>query len=194
MVMFKEFAIPLGLAASPETNSMSFRLTWRGVPLITCVQTAKKRPPLSPGPLCRDSRRFAHETTPKTTGLGDSHRERRHTNRYNETLTRHTQMKRQAERGSRNSKTTDRLSGGTVGNHCRHRHRESVPHITSGEASARPIRKSGRGATHRGPHQAGGRARHRGHTLTNDGRGRLAGMSPVTAEWAAFVSSEPEEP
>jgi len=69
MVMFKEFAIPLGLAASPETNSMSFRLTWRGVPLITCVQTAKKRPPLSPGPLCRDSRRFAHETTPKTTGL-----------------------------------------------------------------------------------------------------------------------------
>ena len=43
---------------------------------------------------------------------------------------RHTQMKRQAERGARNSKTTDRLSGGTVGSHCRHRHRESVPHIT----------------------------------------------------------------
>ena len=145
--------------------------------------------------LAANSRRFAHETTPKTTGLGDSHRERRHTNRYNETLTRHTQMKRQAEwGGSRNSKRTDRLSGCTVGIHCRHRHRESVPHITSGEASARPIRKSGRGATHRGPHQAGARARHRGHTLTNDGRGRLAGMSPVTAEWAAFVSSEPEEP
>ena len=91
---------------------------------------------------------------------------------------RHTQMKRQAERGARNSKTTDRLSGGTVGSHCRHRHRESVPHITSGEASERPIRKSGRGATHRGPNQAGARAGHRGHTLTNDGRGRLAGMSP----------------
>jgi hypothetical protein len=40
-------------------------------------------------------------------------------------------MKRQAEwEGSRNSKTTDRLSGDTVGSHCRPRHRESVPHIT----------------------------------------------------------------
>ena len=42
-----------------------------------------------------------------------------------------TQMKRQAERGgSRNGKTTDRLSEYTVGSHCRHRHCESVPHIT----------------------------------------------------------------
>ena len=40
-------------------------------------------------------------------------------------------MKRQAEwGGSRNSKTTDRLSGDTVGSQCRPRHRESVPHIT----------------------------------------------------------------
>ena len=57
--------------------------------------------------------------------------------------------------------------------------------------SARPIRKSGRGAAHWGL-QAGARATHRGHTLTHDGRDRPAGMSPVTAEWAAFVSSEPE--
>ena len=42
--------------------------------------------------------------------------------------TRHTQMKRQAEwGGSRNSKTTDRLSGWTVGSHCRRRRGESVP-------------------------------------------------------------------
>jgi len=40
-------------------------------------------------------------------------------------------VKRQAEwGGSRNSKTTERLSGDTVGSHCRPRHRESVPHIT----------------------------------------------------------------
>jgi hypothetical protein len=51
---------------------------------------------------------------------------------------------------------------------------------SSGEASARPIRKSGRGATLRGPQ--GARTTHRGHTLTRDGRDRLAGMSPITAE------------
>jgi len=39
-------------------------------------------------------------------------------------------------------------------------------------ASARPIRKSVRGATLRGP-QARARATHRGHTLTQDGRDRL---------------------
>ena len=45
---------------------------------------------------------------------------------------------------------------------------------SSGEASARPIRKSGRGATLRGPQ--GARTTHRGHTLTHDGRDRLAGI------------------
>jgi len=46
MVMFKEFAIPLGLAASPETNSTSFRLMERSIFdlfLYFFIQTAEKR-------------------------------------------------------------------------------------------------------------------------------------------------------
>ncbi len=49
------------------------------------------------------------------------------THRYNAT---HTGETTSGMGGSRNSKTTERLSGDTVGSHCRPRHRESVPHIT----------------------------------------------------------------
>jgi len=49
------------------------------------------------------------------------------THRYNAT---HTGETTSGMGGSRNSKTTDRLSGDTVGSQCRPRHRESVPHIT----------------------------------------------------------------
>ena len=70
---------------------------------------------------------FARVTTPRNTFPERSHRERRHTHRYNA----ETQVKRQAERGgSRNSKTANRLSECTLESHCRRRRGESVPHIT----------------------------------------------------------------
>ena len=62
--------------------------------------------------LPREDGEVMDETSSLAVGTGNG---RRHTHRYNTTNADETTS---GMGGSRNSKTTDRLSGGTVGSHC----------------------------------------------------------------------------
>ena len=76
----------------------------------------------------RNTTRGASHARPlRRTILGESHRERRHTQPVQRGNTGETTS---GTGGSRNGKTANRLSECTLGIHCRRRCGESVPHIT----------------------------------------------------------------